>query len=392
MNIDRVIVIVLDSAGVGYMPDAQRYKDEGTNTIKHIYEGRGKLDVPNLCSLGLGKIVEIGSTEEDIIGCYGKMQEVSPGKDTTTGHWEMCGLNLDFEFPTYTDGFPEDLIAEFEKRIGRKTIGNYACSGTEILKELGEEHLKTGFPIVYTSADSVFQIATHEDIIPLEQLYGFCETARDILKGKYSLARVIARPFRGKPGSFERNNAGRHDYSVEPVEDTLLDKLKASGRFVCGIGKIGDIFSHRGLTEEAKEKDNAGNVDLTVARIKKYKGSRGMIFANLVDFDSVYGHRRNVDGYGAALEEFDRKIPGLMDAMDEEELLIITADHGCDPSHGIHTDHTREYVPLLVYGKGIRKNVDLGIRKTFSDCGQTIAEVLGIEKLEHGESFVKEIM
>ena len=389
--IKRVVLIVLDSVGVGYLPDAHRFNDDGVNTLLHIYQARGSLDIPNLCSLGMGKIVDVGCRGGEIGACYGKMGERSPNKDTTTGHWEIAGIVLDVPFPTNPTGFPPEIIEEFEKKIGTKTLGNYPRSGTEILKELGDHHMETGYPIMYTSADSVFQLAAHEDIVPLETLYEYCRIARSMLTGKHAVVRVIARPFRGSPGRFERDDAARRDFSVAPPEETLLDRLKKQGFFVAGVGKIGEIFAHRGLTEEIHTNDNTDGVDKTIALLGKYRNKTGLIFVNLVDFDMVYGHRRNVEGYAGALEEFDRRIPQIMDALSRDDVLIITADHGCDPAYGAHTDHTREYVPLLVCGEAIKKNIDLGTRDTFADCGQTIADMLGAGILKYGTSFKGEI-
>jgi phosphopentomutase len=392
MRINRVILIVVDSVGVGYLPDADRFNDRGAHTLLHIYEQRGGLNIPHLCSLGLGNIAAIGCNPPEIIGCYGKMNEQSGGKDTTTGHWEIAGLVVDAAFPTYPRCFPADIITAFEEKIGKGILGNYPKSGTIILEELGEEHLKTGSPIVYTSADSVFQIAAHEDVVPLETLYAYCRAARSILTGEHAVGRVIARPFRGTPGRFERNNAARKDFSVTPPAETLLDLLKLKGFLTLGIGKIGDLFGHRGLSEEIHTKNNQDGVDQTLESMEKYRRQQGLIFVNLVDFDMVYGHRRDVEGYAKALEAFDRRIPQILATMSSGDMLIITADHGCDPTYSAHTDHTREYVPLLVYGEKIKKNVDLGIRATFADCGQSIADMLGAGKLAHGQSFKKDIM
>ncbi|MBN2407512.1 MAG: phosphopentomutase [Elusimicrobia bacterium] len=392
-KIKRAIIIVMDSLGIGAMPDADRFNDAGVNTLLHIHRDSGGLKVPNLRALGMGKLVDLGAGGKELEGCYGRLSEASPNKDTTTGHWELAGLVMKKAFPTYPDGFPQELIKEYEKRIGTGTLGNYARSGTEILKELGEEHYNTGFPIVYTSADSVFQIAAHEEVFGLDRLYEICRIAREMLVGDHPVARVIARPFRGKPGSFERNNAGRKDYSVQPPSDTLLDILKKSGMFVAGVGKIGDIFGHRGLTEEIKAPDNMGNVDLTVKCIREHAEDMGLIFTNLVDFDMVYGHRRDTQGYAGAIEEFDSRLPEIMGSMAPEDVLIITADHGCDPTHSAHTDHTREYVPLLVYGKALKKGVDLGTRQSFADCGQTVSDMLlGEQRLSNGNSFKKDIL
>ncbi len=390
--VNRVVLIVLDSAGVGYLPDAYEFNDDGVNTLLHIYQERGELKIPNLCSLGVGRIVDVGCTQEGIAGCYGKMGERSPNKDTTTGHWEIAGVPLDLPFPTYPDGFPQGIIQEFEAKIGTKTLGNYPSSGTEILEELGADHVKTGYPIVYTSADSVFQIATHEDVVSLERLYAYCRIARGILTGEHAVVRVIARPFVGSTGKFERDNAARKDFSLAPPRETLLDVLKKEGFFVIGVGKIGDIFAHRGLTEEIHTDDNDDGIDKTIKSMRKHRNGKGLVFVNLVDFDSVYGHRRDVEGYARALEDFDRRVPQIMDALSKGDILIITADHGCDPTHQVHTDHTREYVPLLVYGEMAKKNVDLGIRESFADCGQTVADMLGAVRLEYGRSFKEDII
>ncbi|MCK5202388.1 MAG: phosphopentomutase [Desulfobacterales bacterium] len=390
--INRVILIVMDSVGVGQLPDAEWFNDDRTDTLLHIYQQTGRLDIPNLCALGLGKIAAVGCKTQEIVGCYGKMGEQSPGKDTTTGHWEIAGLVLDSAFPTYPNGFPLDIIEAFEKKIGKKILGNYPRSGTKIIEELGEKHLKTGRPIVYTSADSVFQIAAHEDIIPLENLYEYCRIARSILSGQHAVGRVIARPFMGTPGKFERHNAARKDFSETPPAETLLDLLKKKGFVTVGVGKIGDLFGHRGLTDEIHTHSNEDGVDRTLESMEKYRKKKGLIFVNLVDFDMLYGHRRNVAGYAEALEAFDCRIPQMLQAMSPEDLLMITADHGCDPSHNVHTDHTREYVPLLVYGKAIKKDIDLGIRSTFADCGQTIADILGAGKLASGKSFKRDIL
>lgn len=390
--IKRVVLIVLDSAGVGALPDAHLFDDEGVNTLQHIARDSRILELPNLCSLGLGRIVELDCGSKEIIGCYGKMNELSPGKDTTTGHWEISGIVLDSSFPTYPDGFPPEIMEEFEESISTKTLGNYPCSGTDILKDLGEEHIRTGYPIIYTSADSVFQIAAHVDVIPLSRLYEYCTIAREILKVPHAAGRVIARPFMGSNGDFQRINSARRDYSLIPPEDTLLDILKREGLFVTGVGKIGDIFGHRGLTEEIHSNNNNDGIKLTIEAMEKSRGDKGLIFVNLVDFDMVYGHRRDVIGYAKALNEFDRRIPELMDSLSEDDALFITADHGCDPTHNRHTDHTREYVPILVYGKSLKKDVDLGTREGFADCGQTIAELLGVGELRSGRSFRGEIL
>jgi phosphopentomutase len=320
------------------------------------------------------------------------MGERSPAKDTTSGHWEIAGLVLESPFPVYPNGFPRNLVKAFEKQIGTKTLGNYPRSGTEILEELGAEHLKTGYPIVYTSADSVFQIASHEAVLSLETLYEYCRIARGILSGEHAVGRVIARPFTGSPGSFERDNAARKDFSLPPPDDTLLDVLTREEISVVGIGKIGDLFAHRGLTEEIPTDDNADGIERTMEAIRRYKDTKGFIFVNLVDFDMVFGHRRNPNGYGEALEAFDQRIPQIKDDLGEGDILILTADHGCDPAHVVHTDHTREYVPLLIWGERINRNVDLGTRDTFADCGQTVADLMGVGPLKFGRSFKKDII
>jgi len=390
--INRIILIVMDSVGVGHLPDADRFGDHGANTLLNIYRQTGSLKLPNLCSMGLGKIVAVGCQTPQVLGGFGKMGEQSASKDTTTGHWEIAGIVLDSAFPSYPDGFPGDIIEAFEKKTAKKILGNYPRSGTTIIEELGEEHLKTGSPIVYTSADSVFQIAAHEDIVPLETLYEYCRIARSILTGRHAVGRVIARPFRGVPGKFERHNAARRDFSLKPPAETLLDLLKGKGYFTVGVGKIGDLFGHRGLSAEIHTQNNEDGVDRTLESMENYRGQKGLIFVNLVDFDMLYGHRRNVEGYAGALEAFDRRIPRIFDAMSTDDLLIITADHGCDPTHTVHTDHTREYVPLLVYSTALKKEINLGVRATFADCGQTIADIFGAGKLAHGISFKKDIM
>ena len=390
--IQRVILIVMDSVGVGHLPDAELFNDDQTDTLGHIYQQAGKLEIPNLCDLGIGKLATVGCTTSEIVGCYGRMGAQSRGKDTTSGHWEIAGLVLDWAFPTYPNGFPEEIILSFENMIGKKTLGNYPSSGTKIIEVLGEAHLKTGRPIVYTSADSVFQVAAHEDIIPLENLYEYCRIARSILSGPHTVGRVIARPFVGTPGRFERHNAARKDFSVAPPAETLLDLLQKKGFATVGIGKIGDLFGHRGLSTEIHTDSNEDGVERTLESMKRYRRQKGLIFVNLVDFDMLYGHRRNVTGYAGALEAFDRRLPQILGAMSADDLLIITADHGCDPTHKAHTDHTREYVPLLGYGTGIKKDVNLGTRSTFADCGQTIADILGAGKLTFGKSFKKDII
>ena len=371
----RVILIVLDSVGIGEMPDSCQYGDGGCNTLVNTARAVGGLKIPNLQQLGIGNITLIDGTApvESPQAAYGKMEEQSAGKDTTTGHWEMMGIILERPFPTYPQGFPIDLLQKFEQLIGRPAIGNKAASGTEIIKELGEYHMKTGYPIVYTSADSVFQIAAHEEIIPLPQLYEMCQTARNLLQGEHAVGRVIARPFIGQPGSFVRT-AHRHDYSLQP-EKNILDYMQESGKLVVGVGKIKDIFAGQGVTSSYAIENNDDGVDKIIQAMQTHEG--GLIFANLIDFDQLYGHRNDPYGYAAALETFDRRLPEIINTLQDEDILIITADHGCDPTFA-GTDHTREYVPVLVYGKAVEPR-NLGIRATFADIGQTIADYLGIK-------------
>jgi phosphopentomutase len=387
-DVDRVTIIVLDSAGIGALPDAAEFGDEGSNTIAHIAEATGGLNMPNMEKLGLGKIDKIKGVEDvsEPIGAYGKAIELSKGKDTTTGHWEIAGVVLEKAFPTYPNGFPAEVIEELERRTGRKVIANKPSSGTVVLDEYGEEQMETGALIVYTSADPVLQIAAHEEIIPLKELYEACKISLEICNEKAPVARVIARPYVGpKAGEFQRT-ANRHDYSIEPPKETVLDKLKAAGQDVIGIGKTSDIFSGKGITDSrGTNKDNKDGILKTIEALKE--DSKGLIFTNLVDFDMVFGHRRNPEGYGKALEEFDSYLPEIMKNMKEEEILIITADHGCDPTYK-GTDHTREYVPVLVYGKSI-KAANLKIRGSFADIAATIEELL-LKKDAEG-SFAKEL-
>jgi phosphopentomutase len=382
---DRVIWIVLDSVGIGAMPDAAQFGDVGSDTLGNIAQ-KYSLRLPNFTRLGLANIKPLAglSAAEHPAGSYGRCRLASPGKDTTTGHWEMAGIILNTPFPLYPHGFPADLIADFENRIGRKVLGNKAASGTEIIKELGEEHIRTGFPIVYTSADSVFQIAAHEKIIPLDELYRICEIARTMLQGKNCVGRVIARPFAGEPGAFFRT-ANRHDYAVPPPRGMLLDKLHELGIPICAVGKISDIFLGRGISRSIKTSDNADGMKKTVSAMEEQP--RGLIFVNLVDFDQQYGHRNDIRGYAGALEKVDSWLPCL--DLRPKDVLILTADHGCDPTTP-STDHSREYTPLLVYGDGVRPGVDLGIRQTLADIGQTVAENFGTT-LEAGTSFLNEV-
>jgi phosphopentomutase len=387
MPFDRVIWIVLDSVGVGEMPDADKYGDLGSDTLGHIARQR-PLHLPNLCRLGLGNIRPLAGLPADPSprGGFGKCALASPGKDTTTGHWEMAGIHLDKPFPLFPHGFPPEVMTEFERRIGRSSLGNKAASGTEIIKELGEEHMRTGSPIVYTSADSVFQVAAHEEVIPLFELYKICETAREILHGPFEVGRVIARPFVGSPGAFTRTS-NRHDYAVPPPPGMLLDQLAKNGADIFGIGKIFDIFLGRGIREYEKTKNNSDGMAKTLDAMDRVEG--GMVFVNLVDFDQLYGHRNDVEGYARALEEVDGWLPAFENQLRAGDLAILTADHGCDPTTP-STDHSREYVPLLVYGKHSRPNVNLGLRATLSDVGQTVADIFET-KIPHGVSFLSEL-
>jgi len=387
--IERVILIILDACGIGELPDAHLYGDEGSNTIKNTAKAVGGLKLPNLERLGLGNIEQFAGVnpKTKALGNYGKMAELSPGKDSTSGHWEIMGLVLERPFPVYPDGFPAEIIEPFEKTIGSRILGNKPASGTEIIKELGEEHVRTQHPIVYTSADSVFQIATHEEIVPVNRLYEMCIKARNILTGEHGVARVIARPFVGKPGSFKRTER-RKDFSLPPPEETVLDILKEQGIPVIGIGKIEDLFGGRGLTESIHTKNNPDGVDKLVRAMKRFE--KGLLFINLIDFDMLWGHRNNPQAFASGLEDFDQRLPDVLNLLSSEDLLIITADHGCDPTTP-STDHSREYVPLLVYGKPIRSNINLGIRKSFSDVGKTITEIFKVSGTKNGESFWSEM-
>jgi phosphopentomutase len=388
-NFGRVIWIVLDSVGIGELPDAADYGDGGRTTLGHIAEWR-PLVLPNLVRLGLANIAPLAhlAAAASPIGAYGKGVTHSPGKDTTTGHWEMAGVWLDQAFPTYPHGFPSEVIAEFEKQIGRGTLGNKPASGTEIIKELGEEHVQTGKPIVYTSGDSVFQIAAHEDVIPIAELYRMCEIARKLLDGPNRVGRVIARPFAGAPGHFRRTTR-RHDYAVDPPNPMLLDVLAERGVPVFGIGKIHDIYNGRGVEKYVTTTGNADGMAKLTASLNERKS--GLIFCNLVDFDMLYGHRKDVEGFAQSLEEFDRLLEPFLALLGASDLLIITADHGCDPdSRWPTTDHSREYVPILAYSPGSGAAVDLGVRHTLADMGQTVAETFG-GKIARGKSFLNEI-
>jgi len=389
-QIKRVSLIVLDSVGCGDAPDAAAYGDEGSNTLGNVARAVGGLNLPNMGSLGLGNLTGIQGVPPNPSprGAYGRMTEVSAGKDTTTGHWELAGVPLDKPFPLYPDGFPDDLMAEFEAKIGRGWLGNYPASGTEIIKELGQEHMKTGKVIVYTSGDSVFQIAAHQEIVPLEEMYRICRIARGLLTGQHAVGRVIARPFVGQPGNFTRTER-RQDFSLEPPKETILDVLKAAGKAVMGVGKIEDIFAHRGLTQSNHTGNNMAGVDAIIEFCRT--NSTGLIFANLVDFDSLFGHRNNPRGYAGALEAFDKRWPEIEAAMRESDITMITADHGNDPTTP-STDHSRERVPILVFGKHVKPGVNIGTRSTFADASATIADLLDVGWPGAGHSFAKEII
>ena len=387
MRPNRVVLIVMDSVGIGELPDAASYGDAGSNTVRNIAR-RVPLRIPTLRSLGLEKLVDIGGARGPARGAYGRMAERSPGKDSVTGHWEMAGIVLDRPFPTFPDGFSEDVIREFERRIDRKTLGNSVASGTVIIDQLGPEHMRTGAPIVYTSADSVFQIAAHEDVIPIDELYRICRIAFDLVGRGLGVGRVIARPFVGAPGRFMRTS-NRRDYALEPCGETLLDRLKATGQPVIGIGKIEDLFAGRGVTKAI----HTGSDDEGMSAIEAELAltMSGLMLANLVDFDAKYGHRNNVEGYAANLERFDERLAALLPMLQRGDLVVVTADHGNDPTTP-STDHAREYVPVLIAGQSVRPDLDLGTRASFADLGQTIADLFDVAPLAHGTSFLREIL
>ena len=384
----RVILIVLDSVGIGELPDATTYGDQGSNTLGNI--GRQiRLRIPTLAALGLARVVPLPEVPAPAspLAAFGRMAEKSAGKDSVTGHWELMGIVLDRAFPTFPHGFPRELIAEFERRIGRPSIGNTVASGTAIIDELGPRHMETGSPIVYTSADSVFQIAAHEDIVPIKQLYEWCEIAYDLAVKDLGLGRVIARPFIGQPGAFKRTS-NRHDYAMPPIGDTLLDRLTSAGIPVTAVGKINDLFAGKGISEAHPTVSDADG--MTKIEEQMTRQDRGLIFANLVDFDTVYGHRNDVAGYARNLEQFDERLARLLPKLRSDDVLVVTADHGNDPTTP-STDHSREHVPILVAGERVRKGVDLGTRQTFADLAQTLAEVFGVPPVAHGTSFLKAI-
>lgn len=385
----RAILIILDSLGIGAMPDAEKYGDEGTHTLDHIAAAMSEFRIPNLVKLGLGRIDGVTRIERESspAGAFGRLAEMSTGKDTITGHWEIAGLYTEIPFKTFP-AFPKEFMAAYEKAIGMETLGNYAASGTEIIEALGPEHEKTGKPIIYTSADSVFQIAANTGVIPLEKLYHICETAREMLTGDVQVGRVIARPYVMENGKRIRT-ADRKDYAVSPSGKTVLDHVKDAGKTVYAIGKINDIFNGQGVSLSVHTESNMDGVEKTIQAM--HADFEGFLFTNLVDFDSKYGHRREAAGYGRAIEEFDETLPEIMAAMKQDDILILCADHGNDPAH-TGWDHTREHVPVLVYGRRIRPGVNLGTRRSFADISATIAEYLSVPKAEIGESFLKEIL
>ncbi len=385
----RAIIIVLDGVGVGELPDAAQYNDQGANSLGNLSEKIGELNLLNLEFLGLGNIINLKGVRrlDKPKGSFGKMAEKSPGKDSTSGHWEITGIILNQCFPLYPNGFPKELIERFEKAIGHKVLGNIPASGTEIIKQLGEEHMNTGYPIIYTSADSVFQIAAHESVISLNELYEMCKIARKILDGKHCVGRVIARPFTGKPGSFSRTKH-RKDFSLEPPEPTLLDIAKDRGYPVIAIGKVDELFANRGYTKAFHSINNQECIEYTLKAFNDY--STGLIFTNLIQFDMDWGHRNDYKAYYQGLVDFDKRLPEILEKLKEDDLLAITSDHGNDPTTS-STDHSREYVPLLIYSKSMKSGVNLGTRETFADLGQTVAEYLNLPALPNGSSFLKKL-
>ncbi|MCX7957255.1 MAG: phosphopentomutase [Endomicrobia bacterium] len=396
--LNRIILIVLDGFGVGALPDAKEYQDEAANTLYNLYKNIENFCLPNFFSLGLYELIDENIQNKNYRGSWGKMLEASKGKDTTTGHWEIAGLIIDKPFPTYPQGFPEEIIKEFERRIGKKTIGNFPCSGTKILELLGEEHIKTGYPIIYTSADSVFQIAAHEEIITLEELYYYCKIARDLLGNppfeEHKVVRVIARPFIGKNKPNFIRTKNRRDFSIKPFDKTILDYIKESEGNTITIGKLDDIFANQGISKSFHTSTNEETMSAIKDALLEYKKIKTLIFANFVDFDTLWGHRRDILGYYQALKKFDIFLENLLETLNEKDLLIITSDHGNDPTYIKHTDHTREYVPLIVFSKNInfKRNVKLEVRKTFADIAKTIEEIFELKiNLKNGTSFAKQI-
>lgn len=397
-GINRVVLIVLDSVGIGALPDAAEYgpQDAVSNTLAHTARAVGGLNMPHLQQMGLGNIALMNA--QPILGvspvmqptaAYGRMAQGSKGKDTTIGHWEIAGVCSAKPLPTFPDGFPAQIIDAFERRIGRKTLGNYAASGTEIIQKLGDEHVRTGFPIVYTSADSVFQVAMHEGVISIQEQYRICEIAREMLQGDFNVGRVIARPFSGPVDGKYVRTANRRDFSAPPPHPTILDRLKAAGQRVMAVGKIEDIFAHRGISDAIHSTDNIAGVDATLKFMRE--SDEGLIFANLVDFDMLYGHRNDPQGYASALEAVDARVPDLLQALGVSDVLFFTADHGNDPTTS-STDHSREYVPLLAYGARVRAGLNLGTRPTFADLGATVADLLGVGRIPVGTSMAGDLM
>ncbi len=389
--INRVILIVLDSVGIGELPDAHLFNDEGSNTVGNIYKNIKGFNLPKLEQLGLLNIEglrDLKTGNDKVVGSYGRANEKSMGKDTTTGHWEMSGVILPQAFPTYPNGFPTDLIEEFERRTGRKVIGNCVASGTEIIQRLGDEHVNSGALIVYTSADSVFQVAAHEGVVPLEELYNVCQIARDMLVGEHAVGRVIARPFIGEAGNYSRTG-NRRDFSLQPIKNTMLDYLSNNGYMTYAIGKIEDIFANKGINRADHTKNNQEGIEATIAAIKE--NTSGIIFTNLVDFDMLYGHRNDIEGYGNALKHFDSYLDEIKSILKDDDVLIITADHGCDPSTP-STDHSREYIPILFYGNKIKENNDFGTLDTYACIGKTILDMFNIENDIDGYSIKDKIL
>lgn len=386
----RVFLIVLDSVGIGEMPDAAEYGDKGSNTLKSCSKSP-KFSMPNLKKLGLFNIEGIDYLESEVkpLASFARMREKSKGKDTIIGHWEIAGIESKRPLPTYKNGFPSEVISEFERLSGYKTLCNKPYSGTKVIADYGKESIESGKLIVYTSADSVFQVAAHEDYVPLNELYRVCEIARNLLKGEHGVGRVIARPFKGEFPDFYRTS-GRHDYALTPPEETMLDFVKNSGKEVIGVGKISDIFGGRGITQSTRTVNNADGIEKMLKIMDE--DFEGLCFVNLVDFDMVYGHRNNIDGYAEALSYFDSKVPSITEKLRDEDILIITADHGCDPGMTSSTDHSREHTPMVIYGKAVKPGVDLKTRNFFGDTGKTVLEYLGIENKINGNSFLREVL